>query len=74
MKSSFQLIYLISILISTNCQNINNTQSGSEEYVPGDYQSNDYYDNPDYYTESNKILDFVNFTKCCPEDQVSLRT
>ena len=45
---------------------INKTQSGSEEYIPGDY-----YDYPDYNTESNQILDFVNFTKCCPEDQVS---
>ena len=56
---------------------MNKTQSGSEEYIPGDYQSNDYYDypdqpDPDYNTESNQILDFVNFTKCCPEDQVSL--
>ena len=72
MKSSFHLIYFISVLISTNCQIINKTQSGSEEYIPGDYQSNDYYDYPDYNTESNQILDFVNFTKCCPEDQVSL--
>ena len=51
---------------------MNKTQSGSEEYIPGDYQSNDYYDYPDYNRESNQILDFVNFTKCCPEDQVSL--
>ena len=51
---------------------MNKTQSGSEEYIPGDYQSNDYYDYPDYNTESNQILDFVNFTKYCPEDQVSL--
>ena len=69
MKSWFHLISFISILISTNCQNINETQSGSEEYIPGDYQSGDYYD---YYSELNKVLDFVNFTKCCPEDQVSL--
>ena len=72
MKSSFHLIYFISVLISTNCQIINKTQSGSEEYIPGDYQSKDYYDYPDDNTESNQILDFVNFTKCCPEDQVSL--
>ena len=69
MMSSIHLIPLISILISTNCQNIDKNQSGSEEYIPGDYQSNDY---TDYNTESNQILDFVNFTKCCPEDQVSL--
>ena len=69
MKSLFHLMYFISVLISTNCQIINKTQSGSEEYIPGDYQSNDY---TDYNTESNQILDFVNFTKCCPEDQVSL--
>ena len=69
MKSSFHLMYFISVLISTNCQIINKTQSGSEEYILGDYQSNDY---TDYNTESNQILDFVNFTKCCPEDQVSL--
>ena len=69
MKSLFHLMYFISVLISTNCQIINKTQSGSEEYISGDYQSNDY---TDYNTESNQILDFVNFTKCCPEDQVSL--
>ena len=52
---------------------MNKTQSGSEEYIPGDYQSNDYYDYPDYSCQDlNQILDFVNFTKCCPEDQVSL--
>ena len=77
MKSSIHLIPLISILISTNCQNINKTQSGTEEYIPGDYgsgdygsgdhQSGDYY----YYSDSNQILEFANFTKCCPEDQVS---
>ena len=71
MKSSFHLISLFSILITTNSQNINQTQSDSEEYIPGDHQSNDYHDYPDYNTESNQILDFVNFTKCCPEDQVS---
>ena len=73
MKSWFHLIYFISVLISTNCQIINKTQSGSEEYIPVDYQSNDYNDYPDYNTESNQIFDFdfVNFTKCCPEDQVS---
>ena len=69
MKSLFHLMYFISVLISTNCQIINKTQSESEEYILGDYQSNDY---TDYNTESNQILDFVNFTKCCPEDQVSL--
>ena len=72
MKSLFHLIPFISILISTNCQNINETQSGSEEYIPSDYQPDDYYDYPDYQTESNQILEFANFTKCCPEDQVSL--
>ena len=45
----------------------NKTQSGSEEHIPGDYQSGDYY----YYSDSNQILEFANFTKCCPEDQVS---
>ena len=75
MKSSFHLIYLISILISTNCQIINETQSGSEEYIPGDYQSGDYQSGDYYdYPDSNKILEFVNFTKCCPEDQVSFCT
>ena len=72
MKSSFHLIYFISVLISTNCQIINKTQSGSEEYIPGDYQSDDYQsDDYYYYGESSKTLEFVNFTKCCPEDQVS---
>ena len=77
MKSSFHLIPLISILISTNCQNINKTESGSEEYIPGDYGSGDYqtgdYQSGDYYyySDANKILEFANFTKCCPEDQVS---
>ena len=89
MKSSIHLITLISILISTNCQDINKTQSGSEEYIPGDYGSGDYqsgdyqsgdyqsgdYQSGDYYyydSDSNQILEFANFTKCCPEDQVSL--
>ena len=77
MKSSIHLIPLISILISTNCQNISKTQSGSEEYIPGDYGSGDYqsgdYRSGDYYyySDSNQILEFANFTKCCPEDQVS---
>ena len=82
MKSSIHLIPLISILISTNCQNINKTQSGTEEYIPGDYGSGDYqsgdYQSDDYqsgdyyyYSDSNKILEFANFTKCCPENQVS---
>ena len=83
MKSSIHLITLISILISTNCQDINKTQSGSEEYIPGDYGSGDYqsgdyqsgdYQSGDYYyydSDSNQILEFANFTKCCPEDQVS---
>jgi hypothetical protein len=77
MKSSIHLIPLISILISTNCQNIDKNQSGSEEYIPGDYQSGDYqsgdYQSGDYYyySDSNQILEFANFTKCCPEDQVS---
>ena len=76
MKSSIHLITLISILISTNCQDINKTQSGSEEYIPGDYgsgdyQSGDYQSGDYYYYDSNQILEFANFTKCCPEDQVS---
>ena len=72
MKSLFHLIPFISILISTNCQNINETQSESEEYIPGDYQSGDYQSGDYYdYPDSNKILEFANFTKCCPEDQVS---
>ena len=72
MKSSIHLIPLIFILISTNCQNINKTVSGSEEYIPGDYQSGDYKsDDYYYYSDSNQILEFANFTKCCPEDQVS---
>ena len=51
---------------------MNKTQSGSEEYIPGDYQSDDYQsDDYYYYGESSKTLEFVNFTKCCPEDQVS---
>ena len=72
MKSSFHLMYFISVLISTNCQIINKTQSGSEEYIPGDYQSGDYQSGDYYYySDSNQILEFANFTKCCPEDQVS---
>ena len=69
MKSSIHLITLISILISTNCQDINKTQSGSEEYIPGDYGSGDYqsgdYQSGDYYyydSDSNQILEFANFT------------
>ena len=77
MKSPIHLIPLISILISTNCQNINEIQSETEEYIPGDYGSGDYhsgdYQSGDYYyySDSNKILEFANFSKCCPEDQVS---
>jgi hypothetical protein len=72
MKSLIHLASFISILISTNCQNISKTHSESEEYIPGEYQSGDYQpDDYYYYSDSNQILDFANFTKCCPEDQVS---
>ena len=50
---------LISILIfnSFNCQNIDDDQI-----------ENDYY--PDSQT-TEKVLEFANFPKCCPLDQVS---
>ena len=53
---------LISILIfnSFNCQNIDDDQ------VENDY----YHDSYDYQT-TEKVLEFSNFSKCCPLDQVS---
>ena len=52
---------LISTLIfnSFNCQNIDDNQA-----------ENDYY--PDSYDYHTAVLEFANFTKCCPLDQVSL--
>ena len=44
---------------------MNKTQSGSEEYIPGDY-------NYDQTTEVTQVLEFANFPKCCPLDQVRL--
>ena len=53
---------LISILIfnSFNCQNIDDDQV-----------ENDYYPDSYDYQMTEKVLEFANFPKCCPLDQVS---
>ena len=53
---------LISILIfnSFNCQNIDDDQV-----------ENDYYPDSYDYQTTEKVLEFENFPKCCPLDQVS---
>ena len=58
----YKLLIFILLSNSFNCQNIDDNQT-----------ENDYYhDNYDYQTtEVNKVLEFENFPKCCPLDQVS---
>jgi hypothetical protein len=57
----FKLLIFILIFNSFNCQNIDDNQA-----------ENDYYhDNYDYQTTVvNQVLEFENFPKCCPFDQV----
>ena len=52
----YELLIFILLSNSFNCQNIDDNQT-------------DYYDYQT--TEVNKVLEFENFPKCCPLDQVS---
>ena len=56
----YKLLIFILIFNSFNCQNIDDDQV-----------ENDYYPDSSDYQPTEKVLEFANFPKCCPLDQVS---
>ena len=56
----YKLLIFILIFNSFNCQNIDDNQV-----------ENDYYPDTNDYQITEKILEFEDFPKCCPLDQVS---
>ena len=56
----YKLFIFILLSNSFNCQNIDDDQV-----------ENDYYNDSYDYQTTEKVLEFANFPKCCPLDQVS---